>query len=373
VAPPASLLWELLQLASKIAYWETFFGARGVRVHVGTVNTDVPQVLALDAVDAVSVAFQYSISFVVTGTSTMLSSGEDVQFVFSPEFASIWEGIKPLPRARVQIGYLYDSAIPVLQSSPSPAALRRRVTQAGAQFVLCFFDENSVARWDVPAPHAEAAHDYQSLAEWVLSDPSIGVLVKAKKASNLYDRLGDVVVTLERAKATGRFLITADDPALAHMFPAEAGLAADVAIGKLLGATAAFEASRAGIRTVLVDTDGFREHPFWTEGGGRIVYPDWATLRGAIDGFRRSGGTDKEFGVWRREAEISDAYRDFRAAGRFAQYVELLAAALATGASKREAIGAATAAFREYWGHHRVMTESAEADEADDVPAAAFA
>jgi hypothetical protein len=371
--PQARLLWELLSLAGKVAYWETFFGARGVRLHIGTVNTDVPQILALDSLGAVSVGFQYAISFLVTGSTTMLSAGEDVQFVFSPEFGSVWDGIKPLPRARVQIGYLYDSAIPLLKSSKEPALLRQRLAHNGAEFVVCFFDENSVARWDVPAPHAEAAHDYRSLAEWVLADPSLGVIVKTKKASDLYDRLGDVLPILQQAKATGRLLITADDPTLAHLYPAEAALATDVAIGKLLGATAAFEASRAGVRTVLVDTDGFRDHPFWTETGGRIVLPDWPTVRAAIEAFRKSGGADRAFGVWLREAEISDGYRDFRAGERFAKYIELLVTALASGASKQEAIAAATAAFREEWGYQRITTDAAEADAADDLSTTVFA
>jgi hypothetical protein len=91
---------ELLKLAFKVAYWETVFGAQGVRIHVGTSNTEVAQVLALDVLGAVSVGFQYSISFLTVGSTTLLSAGEDVQFVFSPAFASAWDEITPLPQPR---------------------------------------------------------------------------------------------------------------------------------------------------------------------------------------------------------------------------------------------------------------------------------
>ena len=55
-------LGKLVLLAMEFTYWYEFFRANEVEAHLGTLNTTVGQVLAMDRLDGVTTAYQYSTS-----------------------------------------------------------------------------------------------------------------------------------------------------------------------------------------------------------------------------------------------------------------------------------------------------------------------
>lgn len=336
---------HLLSLLRDFLRWRSFFRANGVRVTVAPFASDatVGQVLALADLGGVSTAYQYSISNII-GPAALLTPGADVAFVFSERFARLWDGVAAPPDQIVPTGFVYDAAIHACARQASWREARARLAAHGATWVIAFFDENSVDAWHSAFTHVSAALDYEFLLHWLFEDPTLGLVLKPKKSGNLVERVAPVAALLERAIGSGRCVLLAGDTLVGSTYPAEAALMADVAVGKLTGGTAALEAWLCGKPTLLVDTDGFRDHPFWEWGAGTVVHRDWPSVRSAIERYRRDATEGSRFGDWSPAGNELDPFRDGRAAARMREYVLALALALDAGASRAEAIASASAA-----------------------------
>ena len=344
------VLHRLAALAWDYAYWYDFYAANGVRVNVtvAAFQTRSGQVLALDALGGVSVGYQLSLSSLIP-TDDFSTHGEDIQFVFSAMFEEIWRSIEP-PRGRIlYTGLIGDHGLQAIHGLERIAAAKETLREHGAQYVLCFFDENSANRWDCWSSDDEAAADYDYLLRWLLDDPTVGVVFKPKKSANLFQRIARVSGLLDQARRTGRCLFLTSDTPVGGIFPAEAALMADVCIGKLAGSTAACEARLAGKPTVLLDADGFRCHPLHAWGRGRVIFEDWDSLRRATERYRMAAENHPEFGDWTPVLDKLDPFQDGQAGTRIGLCVGWIAEALKRGASKETAVATAAARYAQRW------------------------
>lgn len=344
----AYVFWHLIGLAIEYAYWRDFFAAYRVRVHVGTMNTSIAQVLALNALGGVSVGYQYSISNMLVPT-TFLSGGENVQCVFSALYERVWRSVGAPVDQYLATGFIHDDAVEALRRRGRAAEVRARLQQHGARFIIGFFDENSVNRWDIDNSDADAADDYAYLLQWLLRDPGLGLVFKPKKPTTLFRRIASIAGLVERSRATGRCAFLLSDTLAGSVFPAEAALIADFCIGKIVGSTAALEARLAGRPSVLLDTEGHTRHPFYAWGMGRVVFRDWAALRRAIEAYRAQEGGSARLGEWEPEIKELDPYGDGQGAARIGLTIRWIFDALNTGASPREAVAQAAARFAARW------------------------
>lgn len=349
---------RLVKLAVNFAYWYDFYAANQVRVNVGTLHTSVGQVLALDALDGVSVAYQYSASINLAPT-TLLSAGEDVQLVFSPVFEQQWRRIGAPVGSYVHTGFIYDSALQVVRGLTRVAITRKQLQNNGARFILCFFDENTVNRWDIIHWDDETADDYEYLLKWLLDDPTLGIVFKPKKATTLFQRIDRVSGLLDQAMKTGRCKFLTSDTNVGSIYPAEAALVADVSIGLLGAETAALESQLAGCPTVQIDVIGYDDHPFHAWGRDRVVFDDWDTLRAAVEEYRASPQEHPEFGDWSPGIDTMDPFRDGQATLRMGSYIQWVYDALQLGSSQQAALAIAGEKFTRRWGaDHIVMSNS---------------
>ncbi len=344
----------LLALTVDYAYWYGFFSANRVRVNVGTLNGSVGQVLALDALNGISVAYQYSMSN-ITSPTTLLSAGEHVQFVFSPLFETLWRRIEAPVDRFVCTGFIYDSAIPAVRNLTRISEARKGLQENGARFIICFFDENSLDRWDLFHWDKDAADDYEYLLKWLLDDPSLGVVFKPKKSSNLFQRISRLSTLLAQAERTGRCLFLTSDTLVGSTYPAEAALISDLCLGWITGSTAAIEARLAGVPTVLIDPVGFHSHPFYSWGRGRIIFEGWESLRLAVEKFRDAPSSHPEFGDWTPGLHELDPFRDGQASVRLGLYTGWVYDALKQGASMESALSSAGERFAQRWGDSLAM------------------
>ena len=344
----------LLALAAEYAYWYDFYAANSVRINVGSLNTSVGQVLALDTLNGVSTSYQYSIYPIVCPTA-LLSSGEDIQFVLSPIFEDLWRTVEAPVNGYVSTGYIYDGAIRMIRSLNRSKEGRKQLHDNGASFILCFFDESSVSRWDIFASDEDATRDYEYLLQWLLSDPTLGIVFKPKKSRNLFQRIASVSGLIEEARQTGRCKLLTSDNLVGNIYPAEAALMADVCIGKLAASTAALEARLAGCPTVLVDVEGFRNHPFYGWGRGRVVFEEWESLRVAVERYRSRPAAYPEFGDWSPALNDLDPFQDGQASMRMGLYLSWVYEALKEGASKQDALALASKQFAERWDKQQVV------------------
>jgi hypothetical protein len=345
----------LLRLSREYAYWYDFYLVNEIVLNISTfANVSVAQSLALNKVGAIGAAYQYSASSLVF-PSSYYRGGEDIAFVFAPAFTKRQGWGQSLTGRFVEAGFIYDGAICSVRDTETPLATRKELQQRGAEFVICFFDENSVDRWDVSASNSDAASEYVFLLEWLLDDPTLGLIVKPKKAADLFLRLDSISSLIDAARNTGRckFLL-ASDTIVGNVYPAEAALAADVCIGRLGADTAALEARLAGVRALLVDGLALRHsHPLYERGVGSAVFDDWEAVRSAVTDYRMAPDEHSNLGDWPWLDEL-DPFQDGLASQRMGRYINCAYQALASGASREQALDLAESKFKGEWGEHHV-------------------
>ena len=346
-------LRQLVVLALDYSYWYDFYRANGVRVNVSAMHSlKVSQALALDALNGVSAVYQYASSIICLAAS-YLYAGQDIVFIFSPAFEGLWRKIRAPVRSMVSVGFLDDGAVRHLQALGRSAELREDLESHGARFVLAYFDENSTDRWNNYCGDDQSADDYEFLLKWLLADPSLGIVFKPKKAMNLFQRIQHAKGLVDEAMATGRCRFLMGETIIGGIFPAEAALAADVCIGK--PGTAALESRLAGVRSLMLDIEGFRDDLYHSWGRGHVVFDDWPSLRDAVERFRAYPEAYPEFGDWSAGIEELDPFRDGNASRRIGLYIKLVYDSLNHGAGKEEALAEAA---EQYAGRARTLAHA---------------
>jgi hypothetical protein len=338
---------HLTRLAFHFSFWYDFYTLNRVRINIGTQNTTMGQALAMDAMGIMSCSFQYSASN-ICHPHYYLTSGEDVYFMFSPTFEKIWRNAGSPVENYVNIGFIYDNAFKEIRNSTRIDEIKSGLRNQGANFIICFFDENSAERWEYFCPHKELAQDYEFLLQWLIEEPSIGLVFKPKKMLDLFQRIGDTSNLIKQAQKTGRCKIL-DDNFGNNMSPAEAALIADICIGKLGGVTAALEAQLIGSPSILIDVDQFNTHPFYSWDTKDVVFNNWRSLRLAVEKYRTNPAAYPELGHWGNELKSLDPYQDGKANLRMGSYIGNVYDAINAGKSKKFALQFANEKFQSQW------------------------
>jgi hypothetical protein len=217
-------------------------------------------------------------------------------------------------------GYFYDGAANAVRGRARE--LRGRLAARGASFVLCYFDENvQHDRWG--CVHADDHRaEILELIRLVLADASVAVIVKTQFERNAPGRLLAGVPEFEAARATGRYLELSAGSFRNNVFPVEAALAADLAIGHLIGATAALEAALAGVRSVLLNPLDMRADAAALYAGADVVYPSMHVLLEKVARLRAGDAAANTLGDWTPIAASFDPLRDGGAAQRLRALIE---------------------------------------------------
>jgi len=344
----------LTALALDYAYWHDFFFRNRVRVNVvSAVKPSAAQVLALDALNGVSFSYQYSISNFLSPALARVVA-EDVLFVFSDIFEKRWRKIDAPVEIFVKTGFIDDGPIQKIRCLQSVREDRGKLRASGAQFVLCFFDENSGEQWYMPFTNENAAKDYEYLIKWLLQDTTLGLVLKPKKAGTLFQRMPHLSTLISQAVDTGRCLLLKSEGIIGNIYPSQTAMMSDLCIGKTYGGTAALEASLAGVRSVLMDDLVWSSHPFYEWGHGRVIFEDWDSLRTSVEQYRSSPETCPGFGDWSPGLNDLDRFQDGQTSLRMGLYIRWVYEALKEGKSKQDALWMATERFAQRWGPEHI-------------------
>jgi hypothetical protein len=271
-----------------------------------------------------TVMFQYSN---VAFTNVMTAATPDHMLLFSPRYAAMWPYAGIRPQRMIAAGYPFDAAFGLVRERA--AEWRRRLERSGARFVICYFDENvgPPSKYGFMA-QSELDDELRELAQLVLDHHDVGVIFKSqfRKRSPTARLPADSV--LRDAMATGRVIELCVGTHRNIVFPAEAALASDLAIGHLIGATAALEAALAGTRCLLINLNGTRTAHDEVYAKGRIVFHSLAEALRAATMLRAGDPAYRSLGDWSEFIHEFDPFRDGLAASRLrALLATLLSAA----------------------------------------------
>ena len=276
---------------------------------------DAMQLIA-PTLDIVTLSYQYSnIPYAVPCMMTTA----DVMLTFSRRYDERWthDGIRP--QSFVNIGYIFDSSFRVVRDRAR--ACRSKLEEAGAKFIICYFDES--VQHDKYGLISDQDHrdEILALAQLVLNDPCVGLVVKTQFMHNSPQRFGELNDALALARGTGRYVELSHGVHRNIIFPSEAALSADITIGHAVGGTAPLEAALAGGRCILLN-------PYdWVVTDTRhaqadIVYPSMTVALEAIHKYRKGDPDLACLGDWSAIVGQFDPFRDGRAGHRLRKLLE---------------------------------------------------
>jgi hypothetical protein len=334
-------------------YWSHLIGAYDIKVYLTWYKYDGQHMAIADALQAsggVTAVYQRSFEPLASPEGTTCA---DIAFGFSQSTAQVERDSNSVIRYHVTTGYIGDHRYSLLRAGAQ--RLRDKFQQRGARQILAFSDENSLddLRWHPGHPFVR--ENYAFLLEKVLAEPWFGLVLKPKTPQTLRRRLGPVAETLRRAEETGRCYVYEDGTLQGSYPPAAAGLAADIAVhGHLSGGTAAVDQALAGVRTLLMDREGWSVSPLYRLGVGRVVFTDWEELWKACLEHWSSRQGIPGFGDWTPMLEELDPFRDGRAAERMGTYLHWLLEGFRAGHDRETVMEAAAERYCKAWGWDKV-------------------
>jgi hypothetical protein len=240
--------------------------------------------------------------------------------VFSDMYRAVFQENGITARKFVTAGYLYDGVDRLVRDRAKMH--RETLTKAGAEFVVCYFDESvQHDRWGLVS-RDDHLGELHALAAAVLQDPKFGVVVKSQFMFNSPSQTYPGDDMIRRAKASGRYLELMYGNRRNDIYPTEAALAADLCIGHKFGATAALEAAVAGVPAVLLDC--YNTRTLWDHLYARadIQYETIEALMQAISDYREGKANARRLGDWGEIIHHFDPHRDGKAVDRLRNVVE---------------------------------------------------
>ena len=244
----------------------------------------------------------------------------DVMATFSPRFHDRWKLDGYAPHQFVDVGYPFDASFSLVTERARER--RERLRAAGAEFVICYFDESVHDDKYGLVHRKEYTDELLRLVGRLERDRTLGLVIKTQFHHNL-DRLPlDLTEAISRAERTGRLERPTHGSHRNSVFPAEAALSADIAVGHAIGGTASLEAALAGRRSLIVNAYGFRSAADALYARCDIVCPSLNAALDAIDAYRRGDPARVGLGDWSSILHEFDPFRDGRAADRLREIVE---------------------------------------------------
>ncbi|GMV21711.1 MAG: hypothetical protein AMXMBFR57_16600 [Acidimicrobiia bacterium] len=253
---------------------------------------DAVQIVARD-LGVTTVTMQYSNTPFV---SPVMTSTADEMLAFSEQYGAVFHvnGIGP---ARITgNGYIYGG----IESAVSARAARHRaaLADAGARFVIGYFDESvQLDQWGCISED-DHRRELHLLCQFLLERPDVGLLVKSQFMRNSPSSRHTADPLLAAALATRRYVEVRRGAHRNDVYPMEVGLAADICLGHKFGATAAMEVASAGRRAILIDTHGVRTawDALYERAG--VVFSALDEALQAIDDLRRDKPSAAGLGDW---------------------------------------------------------------------------
>jgi len=240
-----------------------------------------------------TIAYQYSNLGV---NSPIMMNTADLMLVFSDQFKNIFSNKYFSPASYLTTGYIYDGITNVV--SGKAFEMRNKLMLAGVEFIICFCDESvQDNRWGMISKE-DHLHELHILAEAVIFDPSIAVIVKSQFQKNTPSMLYPDDELISTAVLSGRFVEMHTGTIRNDIYPTEAALVADITIGHKFGATASLEAAIAGVRSVMLDSYGIKT--IWDEfyNNSLITFESIEILMNAIHHFRIHDEKYQLLGDW---------------------------------------------------------------------------
>ena len=242
-----------------------------------------------------TLAYQYSN---LGYRSPLMMSSSDVYLYFSKNYRDLFEYCELGPKTFKEMGY--TSAGVEFRLLNKVEKIKKILKKNGAEFTIVYFDEaNSESKWRLIKTQEYKQH-IVDLAQKVIDDPTLGVLIKTQFKRNVLHKKFKNDSIVQQALNSGRLIDVYTGVLRNDVYPVQVALAADICINDMVGATAGLEAVDAGKRCLLLNGYNYKTLHHEQYQKANIVYRDLGSALNAIDIHRKklANGLKSDLGDW---------------------------------------------------------------------------
>ncbi len=267
--------------------------------------------------DIRTISYQYSN---MGSVGPLMMTTVDSLITFSSLYHRRWGRNGVQPRTFVDAGYVFDGSFKYARERA--LMCREKLMKAGAEFILCYFDENVFSDKYSLVTVEDHIGELLFLLRHVIDDSSIGLVVKTQFYRNSPMNFKEIADVRKAAKSTGRYIELVHGSHRNIVFPAEAALSADMVIGHAVGSTASLEAALVGKRSILLNDYGMKSENDTLYAQADILYPSLTVAFEAIRNFIRGVPRCATLGDWSPIIHHFDPFRDGRSGERMRKLLE---------------------------------------------------
>ena len=263
-----------------------------------------------------TISIQYSN---MSETTPVMMTTSDLFLSFSDAFHSRWtnEFIK-IEKMR-SIGYVFDSSFKLLEERAE--RLRAKLNNIGVENIICYFDESVQDSKYGVISEQEYFSDLDRLSQLILDNPTLALILKPQFSFNSSAVRNYSSKLFNQARQTGRLIELHSGSHRNIIFPAEAALASDVAIGHAIGGTASLEAALVGCRSILINSNEIEGENIESYKIAKILYPSIEEAITACLKFFGNGKEDSNFGTWSKIIQDYDPFIDGMSSMRLKDHI----------------------------------------------------
>ncbi len=227
----------------------------------------------------------------------------------------------------------------------------QKLKSKGIGFIIALFD--NMYGPDIHFSKKGMIEFYQSILQWILDDPTVGLIIKSKKPF-VINNLPEIHSLLNRALKTDRCIRRENE---FGRFPSEASFGADMAIGCGIS-SALIEAVIGGCRGIHCDMTNLKSHEFYKWGYEKLIFDNLDRMIESLKKYKENPQNNSELGNWSPYLNKLDPFRDGKGGERMGSYMCWLLESFDNGKNRNEAIQYANKLYSEQWGSDKIIPMS---------------
>ena len=271
----------------------------------------------------------------------------DIYFAFSKKNFLTEKNNSSYIKNHIVTGYPGDYRFKYLKNYSK--GLRKQLKEAGAEFILTWFDENSSQDRRYVLHDDYFASQYTFLLEKILEDKTLGIIFKPKKPQYIMQKLNKNLV--KDALNTKRCIFLLSDTN--HIPPAMAAMASDLAVHEMLFAsTAAIESALSNTPTLILDKENWVYSELNKLGLGKVIFPSISEMWPHLNNIKHN--LPENLKIWDPYLHSIDPYRDGKANSRISEYLNDLILGFERKLNSDDNLYLANKNFISKWGQDKI-------------------
>lgn len=337
-----------IELVKGVEYWQFFYKAFNIRIHIDAVEgslQNVVQNIALDIIGGIHIGKQRS-EWLTPVTDMIGYYPDHVFFSWNGQSPLYLSGCRNRNDYCVIAGFPYDAVF--AKNKKEDCCIQHYNDRHGIRFVVALYD--NMFGEQIHYSRKMMLSFYRKFLEWMLEDEGVILIIKSKKPVIL-NKLQEIHGLLNRAKATKRCIIM--DNVFGRL-ASDAAYGADIVVG--IGISSAVtEAVIAGYRGVHCDLTALHSHPYYEWGYGKVIFDDIDELMKALRQFKENRQGEPNLGDFTHLLYQLDPFRDGKAGRRVGTYMRWFLEAVDVGNGRDAAMQITNEKYVERWGKDKVI------------------